>query len=87
LRSQSCRRFVSMLGDASYCLYLFHGFFFVALFPLLKHAKAAPLLMLVALMIVVVSSGCVLIHLFIEKPLNRRLMHAYKHRGLARAIV
>jgi peptidoglycan/LPS O-acetylase OafA/YrhL len=64
---------------------LFHGFFFVALFPMMKRATGVTLLMLVPLLIVVVSFGCAFIHLFIEKPLNRRLMHAYKNRRLVRA--
>ncbi len=82
--SETSRRLVSIFGDASYCLYLFHGFFFVALFPLMKYAKGVPLVVLVAMVVVTVSLGCAAIHLFIEKPLNRRLMHAYKHRGLVR---
>ncbi len=85
--SQKIRRIISILGDSSYCLYLFHGFFFVAMSPIIKHAKGAYLLMLVPMIIVVVTFGCAMIHLFIEKPLNRRLMSAYKNRGLVGAKV
>lgn len=75
---------ISLLGDSSYCLYLFHGFFFFALKPILKHSGAAALMISLPLIVILVTAACILIHLCLEKPVNRIMLNAYKNIKLAR---
>lgn len=84
-RSPAVTAIVARLGDASYCLYLFHGFVLTALRPVLQHLSAPLQLALLPLVSAVVTVACVLVHLYVEKPLNARLMKAYKHLVTARA--
>lgn len=68
----------ALLGDSSYCLYLFHGFVFFAVKPVLKYLPETPLTLLLVLLAGAASGACLLIHLCIEAPLNRALLRAYK---------
>lgn len=70
---------VARLGDASYCLYLFHGFVLTALRPPLQALSAPLQLALLPLVSALVTVVCVLVHLYVEKPLNAWLMRAYRH--------
>jgi exopolysaccharide production protein ExoZ len=81
-RNTSVSALVALLGDASYCLYLFHGFVLAA-FRLGLHqvSSAYP----IALLPVVAGSTVVfaiLVHLYVEKPLNAFLAKAYKNPGV-----
>jgi exopolysaccharide production protein ExoZ len=69
---------VSLLGDSSYCLYLFHGFLFFAVKPLLAFVSGMPAALLLALVASAATVSCVLMHLYVEAPLNRLLLGAYR---------
>jgi exopolysaccharide production protein ExoZ len=71
---------VATLGDASYCLYLFHGFVLAAFRIGLGQISDAHPIMLLPVVVVAAVAFCVLIHLYAEKPLNAFLVKAYKNR-------
>lgn len=77
-QSSVATRLVSLLGDASYCLYLFHGFFFFALKPLLKSFDNAAIIGILPIIIVAVTFGCVVIHLYVEKPITKLALKLVK---------
>lgn len=77
-RSVRLARWVAVLGDSSYVLYLFHGFVMVAMLAVLNKVIQLPPMVLIALVCVVVSVVCVLIHLFLEMPVNRFLLGKYR---------
>lgn len=70
---------VARLGDASYCLYLFHGFVLAAFKPILQRLSAGQQIALLPIVCIVVTGFCVLLHLTVEKPLNRAIVTAYKN--------
>jgi exopolysaccharide production protein ExoZ len=71
-------------GDASYVLYLFHGFVLVALTPLLLRPAGVPLWLAMPIVGVLAVIACVAMHLYVEKPLQRRLMGYYRSLVTAR---
>jgi exopolysaccharide production protein ExoZ len=85
-RSIKLGQLMSILGDSSYCLYLFHGFFFFGLRPVFAHMPVWSFFIVAIIIVLLVSIGCVCIHLFCEKPVNLRLTNMYKEKTSAREL-
>lgn len=85
-RNGGVARTVALLGDSSYSLYLFHGFIMVALNAVLNKIGSFPPAVLMLAVCVAATIGCALIHLYLEKPVNRILLDAYKKASKRRAV-
>jgi exopolysaccharide production protein ExoZ len=67
------------LGDASYCIYLFHGFVLGASKLALVRLPAAQQLAFLPVACAAATVACLLLHLYVEKPLNRSLAAGYRN--------
>ena len=85
-RSKKFAKIMAISGDASYCLYLFHGFFFFGLQAVFVRVPSGGIFIIMAITVAVVSIGCTLIHLLCEKPINSRLITFYKAKVTAEEI-
>jgi exopolysaccharide production protein ExoZ len=85
LRNPRLKHVVLLCGDSSYVLYLFHGFVFVALSPIINRLHFIhPFAILLAAGFLAVLA-CIAIHLLLEKPTNKLLIAWYRSARLTRA--
>ena len=76
-----------LFGDASYSIYLFHLHFVSAVLGVWsKVAYSTPILVVLVGTLCIVFGSCLLIHLFVEKPLVRQSRKAFQHFRVPRRV-
>jgi exopolysaccharide production protein ExoZ len=77
---------LNLLGDASYSLYLVHGYAFGIPLRVFRHAVdpiAAPW-MYASLIVVTAVAAAIAVHLFIERPITRALFQLWSHQDVTK---